>query len=199
MFVIIAEGTVTEQEYFRLLDDDSVVRVKCLENKTNLPPDRALQRVKEHVSREGGRKGDQAWVVIDKDSWPEEHLQALHLWAQSKPAYGFALSNPKFEYWLLLHFAIPRASQPGRNVKPVLRRSFRKNMTSTSIPAILTCKRFRRPSPEQRLGILRPVRIGRGNPGPPYTGLWKPYLRRVDKHPSPALQSISFEPRSLRW
>ena len=73
MFVIVAEGTVTEQEYFRLFEDESLVegslvRVKCLPNKTNLPPKDALK------------------------------------WADGHDNYGFALSNPKFEYWLLLHF-----------------------------------------------------------------------------------------------
>jgi len=27
-----------------------------------------------------------------------------HQWSQQADNYGFALSNPKFEYWLLLHF-----------------------------------------------------------------------------------------------
>ncbi len=105
MFVIVAEGTVTEQEYFALLEEPTIVRVKCLSNKQNLPPDKALDRVQEYVRKEGLRNGDQAWVVVDKDSWPEAHLQELHKWAQKRPEqYGFALSNPKFEYWLLLHF-----------------------------------------------------------------------------------------------
>jgi len=31
-------------------------------------------------------------------------LDQLHKWSTQKPNHGFALSNPKFEYWLLLHF-----------------------------------------------------------------------------------------------
>jgi RloB-like protein len=122
LFIIIAEGTVTEQEYFKLLDDDSVVRVKCLDNTKNLPPDRAPQRAKAYVKSEGLKKGDQAWVVIDKDSWPEEHLRELHRWAQSKPEYGFALSNPKFEYWLLLHFDDPKGITTGPQCEASLAR-----------------------------------------------------------------------------
>ena len=104
MFVIVAEGTVTEQEYFQLLNDESIIRVKCLKNRINLMPQDALKRVREYVRREPLRKLDEAWVVVDKDSWKEEHLDELHNWAQSRSNYGFALSNPKFEYWLLLHF-----------------------------------------------------------------------------------------------
>ena len=50
------------------------------------------------------QKADEAWVVVDRDSWPAEHLAELHAWSQSKENFGFALSNPMFEYWLLLHF-----------------------------------------------------------------------------------------------
>jgi hypothetical protein len=104
MFVIVAEGTVTEQEYFQLLNDESIIHIKCLRNRSNLTPKDALQRVREYVRNEPLRKHDEAWVVVDKDSWKEEHLDELHNWAQSRSNYGFALSNPKFEYWLLLHF-----------------------------------------------------------------------------------------------
>lgn len=104
MFVIVAEGTVTEQEYFQLLNDESIIHVKCLKNRNNLPPKEALRRISEYVRKEGLQKEDEAWVVVDKDSWHEEHLKELHAWAKSRTNFGFALSNPKFEYWLLLHF-----------------------------------------------------------------------------------------------
>ncbi len=41
---------------------------------------------------------------MDKDKWTDEQLAQLHQWALRQENYGFALSNPKFEYWLLLHF-----------------------------------------------------------------------------------------------
>lgn len=104
MFVIVAEGKVTEQEYFQLLNDESIIHVKCLKNRSNLTPDEALLRVRGHISKESLRKTDEVWGVVDRDSWEEEHLNELHKWARSRSNYGFALSNPKFEYWLLLHF-----------------------------------------------------------------------------------------------
>lgn len=42
--------------------------------------------------------------MVDKDQWTDEQLSQLHQWSQQKDNYGFALSNPKFEFWLLLHF-----------------------------------------------------------------------------------------------
>ena len=90
MFVIVAEGTVTEQEYFQLLNNESIIHIKCLRNRTNLNPKDALLRVREHISKESLRKTDEAWVVVDRDSWAKEHLAALHSWAQSRSNYGFA-------------------------------------------------------------------------------------------------------------
>ncbi len=104
MFVVVAEGTVTEREYFSLMNEDSIVRVKCLKSRSNLPPKEALRRAQEYVRKEDLKRTDEAWVVVDKDSWPDGHLVELRAWSQSRPNYGFALSNPKFEYWLLLHF-----------------------------------------------------------------------------------------------
>jgi len=46
----------------------------------------------------------EAWLVIDKDDNNDEKLRKVYEWSQSKDNYGLALSNPKFEYWLLLHF-----------------------------------------------------------------------------------------------
>ena len=104
MFVIVAEGTVSEFEYFRILDSSAIVHIRCLRNRNNLPPEEALKRVQEFVAEEGLRNSDEAWVVVDRDAWPEKHLAAIHAWSQGKKNFGFALSNPKFEYWLLLHF-----------------------------------------------------------------------------------------------
>ena len=106
MFVIVAEGTVTEPQYFSLLSEESIVKVICLKNTNGLTPEKALNHIEKYVREEGleEAKGDEAWVVVDRDSWPENHFDALHTWAKKKSNYGFALSNPKFEYWLLLHF-----------------------------------------------------------------------------------------------
>ncbi|MFM7235975.1 MAG: RloB family protein [Cyanobium sp.] len=41
---------------------------------------------------------------MDVDCWPAEALQRLSEWASSKEYYGLAVSNPCFEFWLLLHF-----------------------------------------------------------------------------------------------
>ena len=54
--------------------------------------------MKKHLEKEGLKKTDEAWLVVDKDQWSDEHLFQLHQWSQQKENYGFALSNPKFEF-----------------------------------------------------------------------------------------------------
>lgn len=67
----------------------------------------------DHLESEGLKSSDEAWLVVDKDQWTEEQLRQLHQWSLQQANYGFALSNPKFEYWLLLHFErTVRASPP---------------------------------------------------------------------------------------
>jgi hypothetical protein len=61
------------------------------------------------------QKDDHAWLVIDKDRWSEAQIKPLYEWSQTSSKFGFALSNPKFEYWLLLHFEEATGIKSSRN------------------------------------------------------------------------------------
>ncbi|HEV2523771.1 MAG TPA: RloB family protein, partial [Gammaproteobacteria bacterium] len=50
------------------------------------------------------KETDEAWLVVDMDQWSIEQIGQLFAWSQLKENYGLALSNPMFEFWLLLHF-----------------------------------------------------------------------------------------------
>jgi len=105
LFLIAAEGVKTEPIYFDLFSDEtSIVRVRCLKGKHDSSPPQVLRRMTEHIEREGINSSDEAWLVVDKDEWTAEQLAQLHEWSLQRKNYGFALSNPKFEYWLLLHY-----------------------------------------------------------------------------------------------
>ena len=104
LFVIATEGVKTEPQYFAIFNDqDSVVHVKCLRSKHHNPTE-VLKRMENHLRQENLLTSDEAWLVVDKDQWKDEQLMQLHKWSQGADNYGFALSNPRFEYWLLLHF-----------------------------------------------------------------------------------------------
>ncbi len=105
LFLIAAEGIKTEPIYFGIFTDDtSIVRVSCLKGKHGSSPPQVLKRMTDHLASEGLKSSDEAWLVVDKDQWTDEQLMQLHQWSLQQQNYGFALSNPKFEYWLLLYF-----------------------------------------------------------------------------------------------
>ncbi|MFV0437850.1 MAG: RloB family protein [Desulfopila sp.] len=103
--MITVEGVKAEPQYFAIFNDQqSVIRVNCLKGSHDSSPPQVLKRMEDHLRQEALRSSDEAWLVVDKDQWTDEQLDQLHPWAQARDNYGFALSNPKFEYWLLLHF-----------------------------------------------------------------------------------------------
>jgi hypothetical protein len=105
LFVIAVEGAKTEPQYFALINaQHSIIQVTCLKGRHGSAPLQALKRMEDYLRHEGLRSSDEAWLVVDKDQWTDEQLSELHAWKTKRGNYGFALSNPKFEYWLLLHF-----------------------------------------------------------------------------------------------
>jgi hypothetical protein len=105
LFVIATEGSITEPQYFTIFNNDqTTIQVKCLKNKTNSSPQQVLKKMQEYLLENELKKTDQAWLVVDKDEWQDPQLELLYQWSQQANNYGLAVSNPKFEYWLLLHF-----------------------------------------------------------------------------------------------
>lgn len=112
LFIIATEGNKTEPRYFDILNrmapNAHVIHVPG--GHASSPP-QVLKRMKEYIERERPELPYEAWLIVDKDSWNAEQLDLLHRWEQQRDNYGLAISHPKFEYWLLLHF------EDGRNVK----------------------------------------------------------------------------------
>lgn len=105
LFIIAVEGTKTEPQYFGIFNDGNpVIHVTCVKGNHHSSPPQVLKRIKDYLKQESLRVSDEAWLVVDKDSWTDDQLALLHKWSKSSEHYGFAVSNPKFEYWLLLHF-----------------------------------------------------------------------------------------------
>ena len=77
--------------------------IHCLKGKGSSPL-QVLGRMKNYIKQEGLKVSDEAWLIVDKDQWSEADLNQLHAWAEERVNYGLAVSNPQFEYWLLLHF-----------------------------------------------------------------------------------------------
>ncbi|NHQ60772.1 RloB domain-containing protein [Chlorobium sp. BLA1] len=123
MFVIAAEGARTENEYFDLFNNNQVtIKITCLKNKNKSAPKQILCKLTKYLSVEKIRKSDEAWIVVDRDRWKTEDLNALYQWSIEKENYGFCLSNPKFEYWLLLHFENSKSISSPKNCENRLKR-----------------------------------------------------------------------------
>ena len=105
LFIVATEGDKTEPQYFAILNNqNSVIHVDCLKSKHRSSPPQVLNHMRDRLNQKILKNSDEAWLVVDKDQWTDEQLAQLHTWSQDADNYGFALSNPKFEYWLLLHF-----------------------------------------------------------------------------------------------
>jgi hypothetical protein len=103
--VIATEGAKTEPTYFKLFNRYGyAVAVKCIAAKDKSAPKHVLKSMQDYIEKSDLMEGDEAWLVVDTDNWREAGLKALHAWSTSDPSYGLAVSNPCFEYWLLLHF-----------------------------------------------------------------------------------------------
>jgi len=121
-FFILAEGSRTEYYYFVALKKIfKNVILRPITNKKQSAPLRLLERAK-RLLRDKQLEGPfEIWVLTDRDNWKKEHLDELARWAKENPNCHFALSNPKFEYWLLLHFRYA-GSVTSRQCTELLRR-----------------------------------------------------------------------------
>ncbi|MDP3705245.1 MAG: RloB family protein [Legionellaceae bacterium] len=104
LYIIVVEGTKTEPQYFSMFNNQqSVIKIVCRAGKHSSPP-YVMKKIRQHLKEENFKTTDEAWLVVDKDNWTEQQLTELYQWTKEANNYGLALSNPKFEYWLLLHF-----------------------------------------------------------------------------------------------
>jgi hypothetical protein len=93
----------------------STVQIVLLKSKRKTSPGQVLDRLKKaDIS-----KKDSAWIVIDRDTWEEQELNQVYDGCKGK-GYKMALSNPMFEYWILLHFEDGNGINAG-NVKTRLK------------------------------------------------------------------------------
>ena len=104
LFIIATEGVKTEPAYFGMFNNQkTMIRVKLLPSKHRTSPPQVLKRAKDYVTQERMKKGDEVWLVIDRDQWTEDQLADVFMGCRIFD-FNLAVSNPKFEYWLLLHF-----------------------------------------------------------------------------------------------
>jgi hypothetical protein len=106
VFHIFTEGCETEPRYFAMIGKffANNIHLSIKYRKTRPQPLQILKYVKKFIRDEKLKKDDEVWIIVDVDDRNKTDFQPLHQWAAKKENYGLAISNPCFEYWLLLHF-----------------------------------------------------------------------------------------------
>lgn len=107
--VIATEGAVTEYNYFRQLDAESVLseqrfQIEVLNTEDGKSsPNHVIKRLSEYKKKYNIKQDDELWMVIDKDRWDIKMLTEVMKTCKQK-GFGLCISNSCFEIWLLLHF-----------------------------------------------------------------------------------------------
>lgn len=120
IFLISPEGMVTEPQYFGMFSGKTFT-VKVLQNNHKSAPIQVLQKAESYMLKHKLKPGDEVWLIIDRDTWPEKQLESVFS-ACHKQGFNLALSNPRFEYWLLLHFDNGDGIATGKDCKKRLKR-----------------------------------------------------------------------------
>jgi hypothetical protein len=107
LIIIATEGEVTEKKYFEDLAfayQRPDIYVKVLEKvNPGSDPEAVITQLDDFRRQYSRRKNfDELWLVVDVDRWNQKKLSAVGVMCIQKN-YGYAVSNPCFELWLLLH------------------------------------------------------------------------------------------------
>lgn len=105
-FIISTEGYKTEPQYFSLFKGrkDLSVTIRTIGKKSKSSPFQVLKSLESFLKKKQLKGLYEAWLVVDKDQWPDKQLKSSFEWSDKREHCYFALSNPNFELWLLLHF-----------------------------------------------------------------------------------------------
>ena len=121
---VSAEGQ-TERDYLRMAAfKDAPVSVRFPKDihPGRRNPSQVLKRFKKAIREEDFRRDDEAWVVVDVDEWPETEFDELLAWAESDSRHHLAISNPKFELFLVMHYEKGNGCTTSSKVDAALKR-----------------------------------------------------------------------------
>jgi len=113
--ISIASEGKTEEQYFdgiHDLDSSEIIKVERLiksdETDTKSHPNHVIDLLDERKEywEEHGIEASELWMVVDRDSQNVSKKQLNIIIDKCKSeGYNLALSNPTFEFWLLLHIS----------------------------------------------------------------------------------------------
>lgn len=108
LVVIASEDRYAVKQYFDFFQSTRI-QFKVLETTNgDSAPQHVLSRIKDYFKEYEIGEGDTFWLICDCDHWVQpNHIANLTgvLRECRQNEIRFALSNPCFDFWLLLHFA----------------------------------------------------------------------------------------------
>lgn len=101
------ENSSREARYFDVFKEQDIrfqfKVIPCNEHRSS--PDQVLYHLKQEIEKEPLQEDDEKWLVVDVDKF-EKQLREVGQHCIDA-GIQLAVSNPCFEYWLLLHFLDP--------------------------------------------------------------------------------------------
>lgn len=91
-------------------------------HKGQTDPASLVRQMKSHLRKEDFRSDDEAWLVIDVDEWTDEQFACAIQWESSDPRHHLAISNPKFELFLLMYYCDAKGCTTPTDVDKRLKR-----------------------------------------------------------------------------
>jgi hypothetical protein len=110
IIILAYEGSITESQYFERLKadvrfNDDLIHLISLKRKRKdgeSAPLHVFKKLKKEAKDEFNLdKSDELWMIIDRDQW--NNIAEIADLCKAEGNFYLALSNPCFEFWLLLH------------------------------------------------------------------------------------------------
>ncbi|PAC31148.1 RloB family protein [Flectobacillus sp. BAB-3569] len=157
IIVLAFEGNDTEEIYFEEFKDsemfnDALILLHLLKRPkkdTNSAPNHVFKKLKKEAKDEYNFKDtDELWMIIDTDRW--KNIPDIISECKKQSNMFVAVSNPCFEFWLLLH--IKDISEYNEEELDLILKngkvSSKKNYVDTKIVEILGAYNKSNPKPE---------------------------------------------------
>jgi RloB-like protein len=157
IIVLAFEGNDTEQMYFEEFKESEIFNndliylhlLKRPKSDTNSAPNHVFNKLKREAKDEYNFEGnDELWMIIDTDKW--KNIEEMILECEKQKNMFVAVSNPCFEFWLLLHIK-DISEYNSEEMQLILQNrkvSLNRNYVDTKIVEILGSYNKSNPKPE---------------------------------------------------
>lgn len=107
---VICEGC-TEEDYLNMdaIRDNLDCALKLIRRHPGQSDPASLVRtISKKLEEVDFRKHDSAWIAMDVDEWTKEQIGKALAWSRSDERFHLAISNPKFELFLVMHYGLAK-------------------------------------------------------------------------------------------